>query len=502
MPAQSSISSLLSLSPSAQPGKAQSRGNDDSFRRLLEQPSATAQAQRSRAADAARERDATALNAAQADRQSNRPEPSGRREPPGRSEPSAHREPSAQKQSSAHREPSTRSDSSHSRKDDHVDSRADTRTTDRGRTDSKPANERSGPVSEKEQAEEISLEEAQALLEGLSDKEWAQLSEDAKAVLAELKAQVDAGALDPALEEALQQLLSSLENGAPLDAIAQQLEAIPLDALPALAAQFPEAQNLRDVLGKRGAAYLSQLSALAQGEHNGGKETGGTAMLLNPGSSSEADGLDLTALLEAGKTGLRSSREEFGLLLQSLAKGQGEQAKPVDLGASGTSASALAQLDNGARPQPVAPADRQFTVQSDVRVPVGQGQWGEAVSQRVLWMAAQKVSSAELRLDPPDLGPVQVRVTSHQDQISVTFTSPQPAVREALDQSAARLREMFTEQGLDLVDVNVSDQSGGESMAGEGDGQRGGGRQGGVEEDGEVLSAPRIVGDRLVDHYA
>ncbi|WP_347330245.1 flagellar hook-length control protein FliK [Marinimicrobium locisalis] len=496
MPAQSSISSLLSLSPSAQPGKPQSRGNDDSFRRLLEQPSAAAQAQRSRAADAARERDATALNAAQADRHSNRPEPSGRREPPGRSEPSAQREPSTQRESTA------RSDANHSRKDDHVGSRADTRTTDRGRTDSKSTNEPSGPVSEKEQAEEISLEEAEALLERLSDKEWAQLSEDAKTVLAELKAQVDAGALDPALEEALQQLLSSLENGAPLDAIAEQLEAIPLDALPALAAQFPDAQNLRDVLGKRGAAYLSQLSAIARGEPSAGKQTGGAATLLNPGGSSETEGLDLTALLEAGKTGMRSSREEFGLLLQSLARGQGEQAKPVDLSASGTSASALAQLENGARAQPVAPADRQFTVQSDVRVPVGQGQWGEAVSQRVLWMASQKISSAELRLDPPDLGPVQVRVSSHQDQISVTFTSAQPAVREALDQSAARLREMFTEQGLDLVDVNVSDQSGGESMAGEGDGQRGGARQGGAEDDGDVQSAPRILGDRLVDHYA
>lgn len=478
MPAQSSISSLLSLSPSAQPAKARPNRNDDSFRRLLEQPGPSAQAERGRASEAARERDPARVK-------------------------DAHAGGSADQRPTPERPADQRSPTETSRGDDQTHSTAENKASDKDRPDTSAAkspHESAEGVSEEKLAEELSVDDAKALLEHLSDQEWAQLSDDVKTVLAELKAQVDAGTLDPAVEDTLRQLLVDLENGAPLEAITQQLEAIPLDSLPALAARFPEAQTLRDVLGKRGAAYLSQLSAIAQSEPNGEKQT--TTALLNPGSASEPEGLDLTTLLEAGKTGARSSREEFGLLLQTLARGQGEQAKPMDLGASSTSASTLASLDSGARAQPVTPAERQFTVQSDVRVPVGQGQWGQAVGQRVLWMAAQKISSAELRLDPPDLGPVQVRVSSHQDQISVTFTSPQSGVREALDQNANRLREMFAEQGLDLVDVNVSDQSGGESMAGEGEERRGGNAHGGGSEEADVQSAQRIVSDRLVDHYA
>lgn len=477
MPAQSSISNLLSLSPSAQPAKARPSRDDDSFRRLLEQPASPARSQRPPEATREREPVKEAQAGVSGDRRSSQREVSG---------------------------DGGRTDTSRPEESSRTPSENRASGTGQADTSKARATDESAEVASEEVLEASApVDEAKALLERLSDADWATLSDDVKAVLSELKAQVDAGTLDPALEETLQQLLANLENGASLDAIAQQLEAIPVDALPGLAAQFPQAQTLRDVLGKRGAAYLSQLSALAQAEPNGQRQAGVSA-LLNPGGSraSESEGLDLTALLEAGKTGARSSREEFGLLLQNLARGQAEQAKPVDLSASGTSASALAQLDNGARAQPVTPAERQFTVQSDVRVPVGQGQWGQAVGQKVMWMAAQKISSAELRLDPPDLGPMQVRVTSHQDQISVTFTSPQSAVREALDQNANRLREMFAEQGLDLVDVNVSDQSGRESMAGEGDGQRGGGRAGGGDEEADVQPAQWMVSDRLVDHYA
>lgn len=476
MPAQSSISSLLSLSPSAQPAKAPASRNDDSFRRLLEQPGPSSQAERARAPDANREREPARVKDTHADQRSAPERPAAQRNASETSRAAEQTEATAEKRASGKERPDG--------------------------PDVKSTEESPEAVSEEKLAEDLSLDEAKALLERLSEQDWAKLSDDVKTVLKELKAQLDAGTLAPAVEETLRQLLVDLENGAPLEAITERLEAIPLDSLPALAASFPEAQTLRDVLGKRGAAYLSQLSKIAQAEPTGESQTGATA-LLKPSSGTEPEGLDLTAMLEAGKTGARSSREEFGLLLQSLARGQGEQAKPVDLGASGTSASALAALDNGARAQPVTPAERQFTVQSDVRVPVGQGQWGQAVGQRVLWMASQKISSAELRLDPPDLGPVQVRVSSHQDQISVTFTSPQQAVREALDQNANRLREMFAEQGLDLVDVNVSDQSGGESMAGEGgEEQRGGNAHGGGSEEADAQSAQRIVSDRLVDHYA
>jgi flagellar hook-length control protein FliK len=95
----------------------------------------------------------------------------------------------------------------------------------------------------------------------------------------------------------------------------------------------------------------------------------------------------------------------------------------------------------------------------NVPVPVGEKGWGEAVIERVLWMNGQNISGARLQLEPAGLGPLQIHVASQGDQASVFFTSHQAIVREALDQSLPRLRELLESNGVQLVDVNVSDQS-------------------------------------------
>ena len=64
-----------------------------------------------------------------------------------------------------------------------------------------------------------------------------------------------------------------------------------------------------------------------------------------------------------------------------------------------------------------------------------------------------------MQLDPPELGLSIVKVKLQQDQAGVSFVVKNPSVRDALDQSSARLREMFEGEGMDLVDVDVSSQS-------------------------------------------
>jgi flagellar hook-length control protein FliK len=93
-----------------------------------------------------------------------------------------------------------------------------------------------------------------------------------------------------------------------------------------------------------------------------------------------------------------------------------------------------------------------------VQVPVGQQGWGEAVGQQVTWFISRNISAASLRLHPQHLGPMEMAVRMDGDQASVTFTSQHAIVREALESSIPRLREMLSENGLDLVNVNVSQQ--------------------------------------------
>ncbi len=133
--------------------------------------------------------------------------------------------------------------------------------------------------------------------------------------------------------------------------------------------------------------------------------------------------------------------------------------------------------------------------------------WGQAVGERMIMMAQHGPRSAQIQLDPPELGSMQIRVhVQGQDQISVSFTSPNPAVRDALEQQMPRLREMLAEQGLELSEGAISDDS---SSNGQGSDSRGGseGRTGGYagggtgELDSESLPGSAVaVG--LVDYYA
>jgi flagellar hook-length control protein FliK len=94
-----------------------------------------------------------------------------------------------------------------------------------------------------------------------------------------------------------------------------------------------------------------------------------------------------------------------------------------------------------------------------LQTPFRQPGWDQALSERVLWAASQKLQSAEIKLNPPSLGPIEVRVQMHQDQAQVSFTAQHAVVREALEASMPRLRDMLNASGFNLVDVNVSQHS-------------------------------------------
>lgn len=87
----------------------------------------------------------------------------------------------------------------------------------------------------------------------------------------------------------------------------------------------------------------------------------------------------------------------------------------------------------------------------------GTNAWAESVSQRVSLMTAQRLGSATIELDPPELGAMTVKVSLDGDKASVNFMSANGQVREALEQSFPRLQEMLGQQGLQLADAQVSD---------------------------------------------
>lgn len=74
------------------------------------------------------------------------------------------------------------------------------------------------------------------------------------------------------------------------------------------------------------------------------------------------------------------------------------------------------------------------------------------------WLIEHKVDTAQIQLDPPELGPIAVKIHTHQDQVSVSFVVANPQLRDALDQTLQRLKELLQEQGINLSHADVSDQ--------------------------------------------
>tara|TARA_R110002072_G_scaffold31735_18_gene97746 strand:- start:62295 stop:63401 length:1107 start_codon:yes stop_codon:yes gene_type:complete len=130
---------------------------------------------------------------------------------------------------------------------------------------------------------------------------------------------------------------------------------------------------------------------------------------------------------------------------------------------------------------------------------VGSTDWGEAMAGRITLMVNQTISTARIHINPPELGPIEVKVNLNHDQASVQFTSQSAQVREALEQSVPKLREMLETAGFSLADSGVSDQGQ------EGFTQSDGGPDSGAEDTGledESISRTEVrqsIG--LVDDY-
>ena len=116
---------------------------------------------------------------------------------------------------------------------------------------------------------------------------------------------------------------------------------------------------------------------------------------------------------------------------------------------------------------------QQSVFEKPVNVQQSQGQ--QQIAEKIRWMVNGRQSMAEIRLDPPEMGSMQIRLNVSGDSASVSFVVQSQQAKEALNEAMPRLRDMFSEQGLDLGESFVSQQNSGEAGDGEFADQQGGG---------------------------
>lgn len=89
--------------------------------------------------------------------------------------------------------------------------------------------------------------------------------------------------------------------------------------------------------------------------------------------------------------------------------------------------------------------------------------------ERISLMLGRKVQIADIRLDPPELGAMKVRLTIQNEQAQVNFVVQNPQAKEALEQAMPKLRELLEESGINLGESSVEQGSsnGQEELEGE-----------------------------------
>lgn len=89
----------------------------------------------------------------------------------------------------------------------------------------------------------------------------------------------------------------------------------------------------------------------------------------------------------------------------------------------------------------------------------GRAAWPQAMGKQVISMINQNLSSAEIKLNPAHLGPIEILIDLSDDQVSVSFSSRHAVVRDAMEMALPKLREMLDENGFNLADADISQQS-------------------------------------------
>lgn len=100
----------------------------------------------------------------------------------------------------------------------------------------------------------------------------------------------------------------------------------------------------------------------------------------------------------------------------------------------------------------------ETAARTEVATPINDARWAQDFGEQIVWMAKSDQQSAQISINPPQLGPVQISLKLNGDQASISFASPHAEVRQAIEDAMPRLREVLSGAGIDLGQSNVGAQ--------------------------------------------
>jgi flagellar hook-length control protein FliK len=230
--------------------------------------------------------------------------------------------------------------------------------------------------------------------------------------------------------------------------------------------------NGPDASGTDAAAQAVMAAAIVQGKSEPAQATPDTAIaqdaaiLSDPAASASAANAPAAAMARAAAASISAAVTAATATAVALAASDAASASATDKrshvespeatlsGASNDGSAGAAQLLTSNTSTDSAP-----TPTFKVAAGVDTAQFGQGVADRVSLMMDASLTSAKLQVNPPALGPIEVRIALQGGHAQVSFSSHSAVTRDALESSSEKLREMLGSQGFSSVSVDISQRS-------------------------------------------
>jgi len=192
-------------------------------------------------------------------------------------------------------------------------------------------------------------------------------------------------------------------------------------------------------------------------------EKGARGILGTQPAPADKDGRQLLDARERGTAGLSETTkaseksalagnlpQSFNRLLPNEAANIAAEASPLD--ASPATPTNPTSGIAGGRPLQDAAAS---SPPPGIAAHLSESAWPKQFGDKVVWMARNDQQSAQININPPQLGPIQITLNLSGDQATLAFASPHAEVRQAIESALPQLKEMLSSAGINLGQSNV-----------------------------------------------
>ncbi len=162
------------------------------------------------------------------------------------------------------------------------------------------------------------------------------------------------------------------------------------------------------------------------------------------------DAMDLTPSRNSAEAMLE------GLALLGSVSSREASTAPTQSAPNATTAFAITSIDSQPASAQALTSGSTENLDASLNVRGNPTDWSQAIGEKIRWMRNASVSTAELHLNPADLGSIEIKIVTEDQQARVSFLASSTVAQEMIEESLSKLKELLADHGIALDQSDIS----------------------------------------------